>query len=82
MRRDRVELCDVSLLAICAASGASYKECFRMFNPSSKEALVAVVDTWAAAFLQLVLLLPTHPTVVRDVPAMCVLFPCWLMHAY
>lgn len=50
--------------------GAPYSECFRMFNPSGAEEVRAVVDAWAAAFLRLVLLLPTHPDVARDVPAM------------
>lgn len=42
-----------------------------MFNPSGAEAVRSVVDAWAAAFLRLVLLLPTHPDVARDAPAMC-----------
>jgi hypothetical protein len=41
-----------------------------MFNPSSAAEVAAVVDAWTAAFLRLVLLLPLHPDVVRDVPAM------------
>ena len=51
-------------------AAAGYAECFRMFNPSSEAEVAAVVDAWAGAFLRLVLLLPMHPDIVQDVPAM------------
>ena len=41
-----------------------------MFNPNSEAEVAAVVDAWAGAFLRLVLLLPLHPDIVQDVPAM------------
>jgi hypothetical protein len=53
-----------------AHAAAGYAECFRMFNPSSAAEVAAVVNAWVVAFLRLVLLLPMHPDVIRDVPAM------------
>ncbi len=44
---------------------AAYHDCFRMFNPLTREALESTVDTWAAGILALLTLLPAHP----DVPA-------------
>lgn len=40
---------------------ANYNDCFRMFNPLTKESFEAVVTTWVGAFLRLIELLPTHP---------------------
>ena len=54
----------------CMRAGAGYADCYRMFNPRSAAEVTTVVDVWAGAFLRLVLLLPLHPDVVRDVPAM------------
>jgi len=40
---------------------AHYLDCFRMFNPLTREALDRVVSAWAPGPLYLVALLPTHP---------------------
>ncbi|GAB4818297.1 hypothetical protein N2152v2_005343 [Parachlorella kessleri] len=42
---------------------ASYHDCFRMFNPLTREALQSTVDTWAAGILALLALLPDHPAI-------------------
>uniref|UniRef100_A0A061SCP5 Zn-dependent exopeptidase n=1 Tax=Tetraselmis sp. GSL018 TaxID=582737 RepID=A0A061SCP5_9CHLO len=40
---------------------AHYNDCFRMFNPLTKEHLKAVVDAWVPGFLHLLPLLEFHP---------------------
>ena len=47
-----------------------------MFNPATKAGVDAVVDAWTGAFFRLLLLLPTHPAVAKDSPAMCADLPC------
>jgi hypothetical protein len=49
---------------------APYHDCFRMFNPLTREALGRVTATWAAAALGLLAALPGHPGVpeLADLP--------------
>lgn len=42
---------------------ASFEDCFRMFNPLTKEGYVKVVDQWTAAVFAFVAALPGHPAV-------------------
>jgi hypothetical protein len=49
---------------------APYHDCFRMFNPLTREALGRVTSAWAAAALGLLAALPGHPGVpeLADLP--------------
>ncbi|GBF89660.1 metallocarboxypeptidase A [Raphidocelis subcapitata] len=40
---------------------ASFDDCFRMFNPVTKQAFEETLNDWLSAFLHLLELLPTHP---------------------
>eukprot|EP01025_Chloroclados_australasicus_P004683 TRINITY_DN1121_c0_g1_i1.p1 TRINITY_DN1121_c0_g1~~TRINITY_DN1121_c0_g1_i1.p1 ORF type:complete len:465 (-),score=42.49 TRINITY_DN1121_c0_g1_i1:548-1942(-) len=44
-------------------SKAKYEECFKMFNPLDKETYDKVVDQWAKMVLELLLMLPQHPSI-------------------
>lgn len=41
---------------------ASFEDCFKMFNPLSKDDFERVVILWVKALLQMIELLPTHPS--------------------
>ncbi|KAL4531539.1 hypothetical protein Ndes2526B_g04350 [Nannochloris sp. 'desiccata'] len=42
---------------------ASFEDCFRMFNPLTKEGYTKVVNQWTAAVFALVAALPGHPAI-------------------
>jgi Zinc carboxypeptidase len=42
---------------------ASFEDCFRMFNPLTKDGYTQVVDQWTAAVFALVAALPGHPAI-------------------
>ncbi|EFN56559.1 hypothetical protein CHLNCDRAFT_144224 [Chlorella variabilis] len=42
---------------------AAYEDCFRMFNPLSRQQYNATVESWTAAIFTLLTLLPQHPQV-------------------
>ena len=59
------------LLSACTPGFADFEDCFRMFNPLDRGTFDAVVDAWAGAVLRLVLMMPSHPAVQRDLPDLC-----------
>eukprot|EP01023_Acetabularia_acetabulum_P033173 TRINITY_DN31051_c0_g2_i1.p1 TRINITY_DN31051_c0_g2~~TRINITY_DN31051_c0_g2_i1.p1 ORF type:complete len:461 (-),score=54.11 TRINITY_DN31051_c0_g2_i1:1199-2581(-) len=42
---------------------AKYSECFKMFNPISKEVYDNVLEMWSTMVLELLLMLPKHPLI-------------------
>ncbi|KAL6771740.1 CGL90 [Auxenochlorella protothecoides x Auxenochlorella symbiontica] len=45
---------------------AAYEDCYRMFNPTTREGLEAVVDSWTAAFFALLSRVPDHMGMPRQ----------------
>lgn len=44
---------------------AGFEDCYRMFNPTTREKLEATIEPWTAAFFSLLLHLPEHPVVTE-----------------
>lgn len=50
-------------------SRASFEDCFRMFNPLTRQAYDATVESWTAAVFTLLTLLPGHPEIAPELEA-------------
>lgn len=48
---------------------ATFEDCFRMFNPLTRQAFDATVESWTAAVFMLLTLAPSHPEIAPELAA-------------